>query len=789
MVGTGAPGGGARAAAEYAADGTRRPARVVGLLLAAVAALYVVAPAVHSAAVPLVHAELGLGTGHEVVARVVGSSLALLTLVVAGRAGDLRGRRSVLIMALAGLAAGCALLAVAFDGWSYVLGRIVVAVALAAVFVSCLAFLPTVFLPGRMRKVMGGWLAAMSVGFVIAVNLTPRAASTTGWRVAMVGMTVAAIAALLLVHRYVPEPSAATRHPMPDRPRAACLIAFGVLAPAALQLAPVWGWADPRVGLLLLAATVALVLARLRCPGLSVASRGRPALMPGALRAGALIAGLALGFTQVVLAMALPSLAAERGGGPGSAAFVLSAFGVGGAASCLLVRRRAIEPVTGSSLGLPLAALGLVLLHAGLNVHAYPVAGDFAVVALIGFGVMLAAAPQMARYLAALPRTYLGTSAALLPGSILLGTAAAQSLPYTSAIDSAPLPSEARQLLRVGTIVLAVAALLLGRVAVSVAVACAAGLQYLLTRTGIGDAGTLIVALAFGAAAGAVVWSRREQRDRLTRMSQTASTLQHAVLHPIPEDLGRLHLASLYRPATADTGIGGDFIEALHTPFGTRILIGDVRGKGLQAVQTVTDLLGCFRSQAFETEELGELAARLDRQVLRAAATREDEELFATALLLQHDGPGQDARDLHVVNCGHLTPLEVTPAGVTEIDVPTLLPLGFGTLGSGAPLTPHTVRLGAGATLVAHTDGLSEARNPTGEFYPLTEGLTRAPYGTPEHLVCHLDAGVRDWTHHLADDIAIIALCPAETSLATAELGAPRNGETRDAAGRFNGAV
>ncbi|MFJ9176468.1 MFS transporter [Streptomyces sp. NPDC102360] len=762
MLGTGMSGGGASAAVGYPADGTRGSTRVVGLLLAAVAALYVVAPAVHSASVPLVHAELGLGEHHEVVARVVGSSLALFVLFVAGRTGDLRGRRSVLIVALAGLAAGCALAAVAFDGWSYVLGRIVVAAALAAVFVSCLAFLPTVFLPGRLRKVMGGWLAAMSVGFVLAVNLAPRATSVTGWRWAMAAMTVAAVVALLLVHRYMPDPAATTRRRLPDRPRAGYLIAFGVLAPAALQLAPVWGWADPRVGLLLLAATVALVLARLRCAGLSVLSRGRPAPMPGALRAGALVAGLALGFTQVVLSMALPSLAAEKGGGPESAGFVLSAFGIGGAASCLLVRRHAVTPVTGSSLGLPLAALGLVLLHAGLGDQAYPVAGDFAVVALIGFGVMLAAAPQMARYLAALPRTHLGTGAALLPGSILLGTAAAQALPFTSALDSAPVPAEARQLLRVGTIVLAVAALLLGRVAVSVAVACAAGLQYLLTRTGIGDSGTLIIALTFGAAAGAVVWSRREQRDRLARFSQTASTLQHAVLHPIPENLGRLRLASLYRPATADTGIGGDFIEALDTPYGTRILIGDVRGKGLQAVQTVTDLLGCFRSQAFETEELGELAARLDRQVLRAAATRGDEELFATALLLQHDGPEREARDLRIVNCGHLTPLEVTPAGVTEIDVPTLLPLGFGALGSGAPLTPHTVRLGVGATLVAHTDGLSEARNSTGEFYPLTEDLTRAPYGTPEHLVCHLDAGVRDWTHHLADDIAIIALRPAE---------------------------
>ncbi|WP_372345747.1 MFS transporter [Streptomyces sp. KL116D] len=762
MVDTGVPGGGTGLVPAYPADGRRGSLRVVGLLLAAVAALYVVAPAVHSAAVPQIRAVLGLSAEHEVWARVVGTSLAVLTLVVAGRVGDLRGRRSVLLLSLGVLTGGCALLAVAFDAWSYVLGRIVVSMALAAVFVSCLALLSTVYLPGRIRKVLGGWLAAMSVGFVLAVNLAPRVATATGWRLAAGAMAVAAGAALLLVRRYVPEPFPLTRRPVPDRLRALSLVAFGLFAPAALQLAPLWGWSDVRVGVLLVAATLALVVARLRCP-----------VLPDGSCAGTLTVGLALGFTQVVLAVALPVLALGQGGTPRSAAFVLSAFGVGGAAGCLLVRRRPVSPVTGSSLGLPLAALGLVRLQAGLGHASVSLAVGYVVVAVVGFGVMLAATPQMARYLAAVPRTHLGTSAALLPASILLGTAAAQAVPYAAAIDGAPLPADARQLLRIGTIVLAVAALLLGRIAVSVAVATAAGLQYLLVRTGAGDSGTLIAALALGAAAGALVWSRREQSERLARLSQTARTLQHAVLHPIPTTLGRLRLASLYRPATADTGVGGDFLEALHTPFGTRILIGDVRGKGLQAVRTVTDLLGCFRSQAYETEDLGELAARLDRQVLRVAAARGDDELFATALLLQHDGA---APGVQVVNCGHLTPLAVTPSGVTEVDVPAQLPLGFGALGAGSPIAPHTLRLGPEATLVAHTDGLSEARNSSDEFYPLAERLAEAEYGTPDHLVRHLDDGVRDWTHHLVDDIAIIALRLAETPPSPRE--GPKCGET-----------
>ncbi|MFJ5831472.1 PP2C family protein-serine/threonine phosphatase [Streptomyces sp. NPDC093089] len=266
---------------------------------------------------------------------------------------------------------------------------------------------------------------------------------------------------------------------------------------------------------------------------------------------------------------------------------------------------------------------------------------------------------------------------------------------------------------------------------------------------------SVVVAPAVGAVAGSAAWSRREQTERLSRTRATASALQHAVLHPIPRSLGGLRLAGLYRPATVDTAIGGDFLEALDTPHGTRILIGDVRGKGLRAVQTVTDLLGCFRSQAHETEDLGRVAACLDRQVRRAAEARGDDELFATALLLQHPGA---THELEAFNCSHIDPVEVTAAGTRELSVPAELPLGFGALRSGAAVRPHPVPLASGATLLAHTDGLSEARNSTGEFYPVTRRVAETPRRAPDALVRHLDQDVRDWTHRLTDDVAVIAL-------------------------------
>ncbi|GHG13821.1 SpoIIE family protein phosphatase [Streptomyces hydrogenans] len=730
--------------------------RVIGLVLALVAALYVVAPAMNAAVAPLVHTDLGVTAEDNAVAQIAGACLAIGVLAVTGRAGDLKGRRATLTASLAALCLGSAALAVSFDPATYVLGRIVVAAALAAVFVSCLAFMATVSMPGRIRRIMGGWLAAMSAGFVLAVNLAPHAAALTGWRITAALMAAAAAAALLLVRRLLPEAGPLAREALPDAVRTLARVLGAVSLAAALQLAPLWGWQDLRVGALLAAAVLACAAARARALR-RAPERRRAEQVPGAVWTGALVAGLALGFTQVVLTMAVPTLVSAVGFAGWITALVLSAFGVGGAAACLLIRHRNVSPLAGASLGLPLAALGLALLHALVDHASHALVGGFAVVTLVGFGTMLAAAPQMARFLAAVPRPHLGVNAALLPVAILVGTAAAQALPYTSALGPMPLPTEARELLWVGTIVVAVAALALGRPVVALVVAAASVLQYVMVDADTSQPMSVIVALGVGAAAGAVAWSRREQTERLTRTRETASALQCAVLHPIPSRLGGLRLAGLYRPATAGTAIGGDFLEALDTPYGTRILIGDVRGKGLQAVQTVTDLLGCFRSRAHETEDLGEVAASLDRQVRRAALARGDEELFATALLLQHSGPSQD---LHVVNCGHLAPLEVGPARTRELDVPAVLPLGFGLLDAAGAVRPHQVSLDPGATLLTHTDGLSEARNSSGEFYPLAERLVSVGRHTPDDLVRHLDDDVRDWTHHLADDIAVIALGP-----------------------------
>ncbi|WP_051817840.1 PP2C family protein-serine/threonine phosphatase [Kitasatospora sp. NRRL B-11411] len=263
----------------------------------------------------------------------------------------------------------------------------------------------------------------------------------------------------------------------------------------------------------------------------------------------------------------------------------------------------------------------------------------------------------------------------------------------------------------------------------------------------------LATALAGAMGAGLARQRRRQARD-LARVRAVADTLQHTVLRPVPARAGGLRAAGLYHPAQADVGIGGDLYEVCETQYGTRILLGDVRGKGLDAVRTVADVIGAFRVAAYETAELGELAAKLDRQVHRAAEQRGDRELFVTAVLLEHRPGGTE---LGLVNRGHLAPLLLAPGSVGTVRCPEDLPLGLGHLAAGPVEPPATVPLPPGRTLLLHTDGLTEARDRTGAFYPLAARLGTLPATDPDAVVSFLDRDVRRHAGSLTDDVAVLA--------------------------------
>jgi serine phosphatase RsbU (regulator of sigma subunit) len=208
---------------------------------------------------------------------------------------------------------------------------------------------------------------------------------------------------------------------------------------------------------------------------------------------------------------------------------------------------------------------------------------------------------------------------------------------------------------------------------------------------------------------------RMRRAAAFAAVSSVAEAAQRALLRQPGPMVGPLRLAVRYVSAADASLIGGDLYSVLDTPHGTRVLVGDVRGKGLGAVQTAAVVLGAFREAAYDEEELLAVAGRIEASVERHVPDGE----FTTALFAEFRRPGT----VELLHFGHVPPIHVTRDGrATVLEAPDpWVPLGLGRLASGAPACVQ-VPFGDEDVLVLCTDGVVEARHRrSGEFYPLAE--------------------------------------------------------------------
>ncbi|MER7841188.1 PP2C family protein-serine/threonine phosphatase [Streptomyces sp. NPDC096040] len=212
----------------------------------------------------------------------------------------------------------------------------------------------------------------------------------------------------------------------------------------------------------------------------------------------------------------------------------------------------------------------------------------------------------------------------------------------------------------------------------------------------------------------------RSHRDaQLVTERAVGEAVQHAVLPPLPERVGAVGCAGLYRAAQHGTLVGGDFFDVRDGPFGVRAVMGDVRGHGLAAVSTVVSLLGAFREAVLDQPDLESVAARMDRRLTVDSADVPNAELFATALLLEFSA---DLRSVRLVACGHPAPVLLRDGRAQELAAAPGPPMGLGLVGVEPP-KEVTVELGPGDRLFIASDGVWEARDRAGGFYPLPERL------------------------------------------------------------------
>ncbi|MCC5036901.1 serine/threonine-protein phosphatase [Streptomyces sp. WAC 00631] len=246
-------------------------------------------------------------------------------------------------------------------------------------------------------------------------------------------------------------------------------------------------------------------------------------------------------------------------------------------------------------------------------------------------------------------------------------------------------------------------------------------------------------------------------RRQLRTSREVAAAVQRAVLPDPPRRVGRLAVASRYEAAHEEAAIGGDLFAITETSHGVRMLIADVRGKGLEAVRTVNALLGSFHEAAEHRPDLPGVVRQLeDRMRANGQATGEEDESFATAVIAELS---TDSSVVRIANRGHPAPLLVHDGRVSPLEPATpSLPLGLAALG-GDDVPVDRFDLPAGATLVLFTDGIDEARDADGVFFDPVPVLSRPFPPDPDAVLDALLAAVLQHTGgNLQDDAALFAV-------------------------------
>jgi len=232
--------------------------------------------------------------------------------------------------------------------------------------------------------------------------------------------------------------------------------------------------------------------------------------------------------------------------------------------------------------------------------------------------------------------------------------------------------------------------------------------------------------------------------------AQIAATLQRSLLPETVPEIPGWEVATLYRPGGAEREIevGGDFYDFVELQDGWLVIIGDVTGKGLQAATLTSMARHCTR-----------FMCRIDPRpsaVLRAI----DEALIAYGELALCSALCLRLSDDEVVVSagGHPLPLVVGPHGeLREAGRPGLL-LGIPE-SSGWHDEPLT--LTAGETLLAYTDGATDALGADGRFGEnrLRELLRSCAGAPPDVVLAALDAELAAFrVGPEADDTAAVAI-------------------------------
>jgi phosphoserine phosphatase RsbU/P len=246
--------------------------------------------------------------------------------------------------------------------------------------------------------------------------------------------------------------------------------------------------------------------------------------------------------------------------------------------------------------------------------------------------------------------------------------------------------------------------------------------------------------------------SERTLERELASARAVTDVLERSLMPDELPELDRLELAAVYRPASSQLRVGGDFYDAFEAGGSLVLVVGDVVGKGPEAATITAVIRHMLRALTlYETRP----AALLDR--LREALRAHGGEGAVCTLVLAVMRRPRTARRITIASAGHPLPLLVSRKG-TAREVGAANPMLHKAVDERGG-TEQTIRLRRGDRLVFYTDGLTDAQAPERQL-TVTE-LHGALAGREQLQLADLLRNVVGWASGHSeprDDIAVLGL-------------------------------
>ncbi len=193
-------------------------------------------------------------------------------------------------------------------------------------------------------------------------------------------------------------------------------------------------------------------------------------------------------------------------------------------------------------------------------------------------------------------------------------------------------------------------------------------------------------------------------RERLEQEMRVATLIQQQFLPKELPELSGWQVSAFYRPARA---VGGDFYDFIELSDGRiAIVAGDVTDKGVPAALVMASTRSIIRAEAERLVSPSKVMERANDLLFPDIPAH----MFVTCLYALLD---PRTGKIQFANAGHNLPYVRTDEGVVEFRA-TGMPLG---LMPGSKYEEKEATLGAGQTMLLHSDGLAEAHSDKGEMF------------------------------------------------------------------------